>query len=481
MKGINPKEKDRVPMVTSLVFIKSIHMLLGFITFILIAHKFGATWVTDALFIAQIVPIIFSRQLQRALHVSFLPVFKEHLIKDEEERAWLLANRLFSLVVIVVSLLTILYCLISPFIVLAFAPGSPDDTVQLAVQLTRILSLIIIIISICAIIEAIYNSYNKFLLPSFSVLMVSIGTIFGILFLSDSMGIVGVVIGTMVGHVLYLIIPLFALIVPILTFSKNRFLLGLSMRWKMENPSLKKVIKQIGPVLWGSCLGQINRVIDRTLATLLDVGRVSALVYSFKFAGAIPIIIANSLGKTILPEMSELASNGDIDGLRMKVSRALRMVFVIVLPLTIILMLLSEPFVKIAFEHGAFSSKDTKLVSISLFYYSPAILITSLNVVLMRAFFALQKSYAVAKTSTIAALTNVILSTILMRFMDVGGIALATSLSVLVQLMLLLFLLSKKIGKVISGNALIFSIGTVLLTVTSLALIKYAISWFYIG
>jgi len=109
-------------------------------------------------------------------------------------------------------------------------------------------------------------------------------------------------------------------------------------------------------------------------------------------------------------------------------------------------MIFAEPIVKLLFGRGAFDTQAISMTSYALFFYSIGMVGFGLMEVLSRAFYAMQDTKTPMINAAIAMVMNIILNIILSKFLGIGGLALATSISAIFCTALLFISLRKKIG-----------------------------------
>ena len=95
---------------------------------------------------------------------------------------------------------------------------------------------------------------------------------------------------------------------------------------------------------------------------------------------------------------------------------------------------------------GAFDYATAVNSAQALFYYSLGLSFVAMTRVLAPAFYALKDTRTPVWTAFVAFLLNVFFSLLLMKPLLHGGLALATTLSALVNMLLLLWFLRRKIG-----------------------------------
>jgi len=158
-------------------------------------------------------------------------------------------------------------------------------------------------------------------------------------------------------------------------------------------------------------------------------------------------VIVIALSTVIYPVLSKLASENNMKGFKNNLSKSINIIIILMVPITIMIMDFSTPIIRILFEEGLFDSHATYLTSTALFYYSIGMLAYGLREILAKGFYSLQDTKTPVKNATISVGINVVFSIVLVKYMGIGGLSLASSISAILTTMLLFISLRKKIGK----------------------------------
>ena len=221
------------------------------------------------------------------------------------------------------------------------------------------------------------------------------------------------------------------------------------------------------PVIIGQSVNQINVLVDRTLASGIAVGGISALNYASRLNGFVQSLFVASITTVMYPMISKMAAAKNMKGLKSYVSEAISTINLLVIPATIGAMIFSKEIVALLFGRGAFTPEAVAMTGNALFYYSIGMIAFGLRDILSRAFYALQDTKTPMINATIAVVINIVLNIVLSRFLGIGGLALATSISGIVSAFLMFITLRKKIGpfglKEISISFIKISIASVLM------------------
>jgi len=428
----NSHRGKAVSAVVVIMAMTLITKILGFVREMALASRFGAGMETDAYKIALMVPAIIYASIEAVLSTTFIPVY----LNMEEHKKRRFVNNLMTAVILVASVLTVLGILMAPVIIRLVAPGFDDETIALAVSLIRIIFPMIVFMGMSSLAGAYLQSHHHFLAPSMMAIpnnLIIIGTII----FAGTTGIYGLAVATVVG-----VLSQFILQYPVLKRYGYRYRPVLSL----ADPGLRRIGELAVPVILGTMVGQVNSLADKILASTLSSGNVSALDYANKINGMVLAMFSTSVVIVSYPRLSRLWADQKFADFRTFFRKSLQVIFFITFPVMISLVVLHVPVIRLLFERGAFDAEDSHLTSIALLFYSVGIPAAGAREVLNKTFYSLQDTRTPIFNSVIAVLLNISLNVILIRYMAIGGVALATSLSAVVSTIMLMFHLRKKIG-----------------------------------
>jgi len=411
--------------------------IFGFVRETVIAYQFGATAQTDAFLVASIIPMALAGLVAGAVAVAFIPVFTEYRLQKGEKEAWTIASTVINLTTLALVAATGLFILAAPVLVPLLGPGLAPETKSLAVNLSMLLAPVLIFTGMVALVTAVLNAYRHFTYPAFAGLLYNFGMIGGALLLGSLMGISGLVLGAVVGAAAHLL----ALAFPLVGQKNYRPTLK-----GLDHPGVKKIGLLVLPFIVGSAAGQINLLVDRILASGLAEGSISALNFAVRVMHLPLGIFAGAAATASYPFLAEQAASQQTEDLRRTFSEGLRLLWFIVFPLSVGLMVLSEPITRLLFERGAFDARATHMTAVALFYYSLGIFAHAAYALLVRVYFALQDTATPVKLGLWAVGLNIILNLILVRYLAHGGLALATSIAATANCLLLAYYLRRKLG-----------------------------------
>lgn len=417
--------------------------ILGLVRDMVIAGLFGAGMVADAFIIAFTIPNMLRRLFaEGSLTISFIPVFTEYLYKHGREEAFRLARSACWLLAIILTAVSVLGVLLSPVIVKVIGLGFTSPAkFELTVLLTRIMFPYIFFISLVALCMGILNSLGHFAAPALAPVLLNLAMITSAVLIGPYLEkpIVGLAIGVVLGGVLQL-----GLQFPFMIRKGFRLL----VRSPLYHAAVKRIALLITPAVLSAAVYQVNVLVIRLLATLLQEGSVSYLYYADRLVQFPLGVFAMALATAVLPSLSKHAALDDVEGLKSSFSYALKLVFFITIPAMIGLIVLREPIVQLLFQRGAFDPVTTRLTAEAILYFSLGLWAVSGVRIVVPAFYAVKDPKTPVKIAIISLLVNIVLSILLMGPMRHGGLALATSLASGVNLTLLIIALRKRLGRI---------------------------------
>ncbi|MDR2772775.1 MAG: murein biosynthesis integral membrane protein MurJ [Elusimicrobiota bacterium] len=419
--------------------------ILGYVRDMLVANFFGAGIFADAFYAAFRIPNLFRRMLgEGAFSAAFIPVFSYYLHTYSKDETQKLINAVFTALLIVLTIITILGIFFSPILVKLIVWGFADepDKLQLTVELARLMFPFILFICLAAFLLAALNTLYSFFWSALAPSALSFAEIIYMLAVipiisGEQNAIKGLAIAVIVGGAIHFFIQY-----PVL----KKLGWGLKFSLNLKHPGIKKIALLMIPSIIGLSVDQINAFVDNICASFLQEGAISALYYSNRIMQLPLAIFGLALSTVALPAMSRAAALKDIVGLKNSLNFSIRLSLFALLPAGLGLMLIGYPIVQVLFERGSFDSYASLTTNNALFYYALGLPSFSITKLFANAFYSFQDTKTPVRTAAASMILHVILCIVLMYPMNVGGLALATSIAGYFNLALLVILLRKKIG-----------------------------------
>jgi len=416
--------------------------IMGMVRDMVVSRLFGAGFATDAFFAAFQIPNMLRRFFaEGALTSAFVPTFSEYYTKRGEKEARDLANTCFTLLTIVMAVITILGIIFSPQIVRLMFPGfaAEPSKLELTVFLNRLMFPYIFFVSLVALCMGILNTLRHFFTPAISTVFLNVAMILCALLLHAvfSVPIVALAVGVLVGGFLQLLLQL-----PVLW--RKGF--PLRPRFDFSHPAVRRIALLMGPSVFGVGVYYLNLTVGNILASLLPQGSVSYLYYAQRLFEFPQGIFTVSIAQAVLPSMSRQAAEGDLDALKESLRFGLRLTLFITIPAMVGLIVSATPIFSLLFMGGEFDYAKAENCGRALVYYSTGLTFVAMVRVLAPAFYAMKDTRTPVITAFIAFVVNLLFSLVLMGPMLHAGLALASSLSAAANMLILFYCLRRKIG-----------------------------------
>lgn len=414
----------------------------------LIASYFGFSPEIDAFNVANNLPdMIFSLFSGGALALAFIPVFVEYIEEHGKAHSWKLFSKTANFLFLVTLGLCIIVAIFArPIVTSQFgiSPGFSASQQDLVVSLMRINLIAILIFSLSGLVMASLQAHKHFLLPAISPILYNAGLIFGVVVLAPKFGIYGLALGTIIGALLHLGIQTPGII-------HHQF------RWHplvdFNDPGFRKILKLMIPRILTVLLINITFLSRDNLASRLPIGSVTALTYGYFIMQVPETLIGTAIATAILPSLSELISKQKRAEFATMINHAIKVLIVTTIGISVLISLTLPIFIGSLFDFGA---ENISLLTWTTRGFMLGLLGQCLLEVVVRAFYA-QKNATLPLLATAArTIVFLILAVITFRSYGATGIAVVDSISVTIEVAILLYFLAKFKNKILQfGDTLI--------------------------
>lgn len=360
--------------------------VLGFARDALVARIFGAGVATDAFFVAFKLPNLLRRIFaEGAFSQAFVPILAEYKSQQGEEATRTFVAYVSGMLTLVLALVTVLGMLAAPWVIWATSPGFLRDPnkFELTASLLRITFPYILLISLASLAGAVLNTWNRFSVPAFAPTFLNLSMIGFSLFAAPYFNppIMALAWAVTVGGVLQLAYQL-----PHL---KKIGMLVLP-RINLRDAGVWRVMRLMGPAIIGVSVSQISLIINTIFASFLVSGSVSWMYYADRMMEFPSGVLGVALGTILLPSLAKSVSSGRLDDYSRLMDWGLRLCFVLALPSTVALGILSKPLIASLFQYGQFTAFDTEMTQRALIAYSVGLMGIILVKVLAPGFYSHQ-------------------------------------------------------------------------------------------
>lgn len=416
-------------------FFSIVSRLLGLLRDRFLSTKFGAGDLLDSYFVAFKIPdLIFHTLILGAFSTCFIPVFLETWQKNKK-KAWQITNSCLNIILLVIFVFGSLAFIFAPFFISIIAPGFPLEKIRETIFFTRIILFSILFFGLSTLIGSILQAFQKFLFWSLAPCFYNLGIIFGILFLVPLIGNPGLPLGVIIGSLLHCLIQ-----VP--SFLKT----GFFYQSRLNLKEISEIVKLILPRIFGIAATQINHLVIIFFGSLITGGSIAVLnlannIQHFPIGIiGIPLVLAS------FPLLSNSFIQKDIRKFIEIFSKTFRQILFLIMPLTVLFLLLRAQIVRVILETGNFDWQDTILTANVLGFFSFNLIFESLIPLLTRSFYAQKNTKTPVIIGFFCVLFNISACFVLIKYLEVYGLALAFTLTNFLNLILLFLILRKKMG-----------------------------------
>lgn len=433
-------KKNEIANVAAMISIFTlISKVLGFVREIMIANNFGSGMETDTYFVAMTATVIIVGTLGSALNTTLIPIFTEIGERYGRKGKLKYLNNILNIVLLITLMIVVLGYIFSPMVIKVLAKGFEGEQFELAVTLNRIGLPIAILLGFTHVISGFLHSSEIFGPPAISGLPYNFVFLIYLFFFAKDSNIITLMVVTIIAA-----IAQFLILLPAVYNQGYRYKFEVNYRDRY----FKKAMILIVPVLIGSLVQQINIIIDKTLASSLVEGSISALSYASKINDMVIAVFIMAITTVIFPMLSRAFSQDNSEKMKDILRQGINIILIVTVPATIGLLLLAEPIVYLFFERNAFDEVATMMTSGALIFYSLGLVGASLRLMLNKVYYSFQDTKTPMINGAIAVVINLVLNLILIKPMGHRGLALATSISATVTTIMLFLSLRKKIGSI---------------------------------
>lgn len=411
---------------------------------LVVAYQFGAGDQLDAFLMAFLIPSFAINLIGGSLNAALIPTYIQ--VRKEEGRA--AATDLYASVltgsVVLLSVASVVLFASGPFLLRAVALEFSEEKFALTVSLFNTLLPCLLLSGLATTWGAILNAHEQFSLAAIAPAIMAFVTVLALLALTHSVNIHALAIGAVAGAVCY---------AALLGWGVVRAGVRLLPGWSGVTPALKTVWNQYAPMIAGAALIGSTEMIGQIMAASLGSGSVSILSYGNKIPMLLLGIGSMAASTAVLPYFSQMVAARQWTEIRQTLLTYARLIAAIAIPLTVVLVTLSEPIIEILFQRGAFTAADTHQVawvqSLALLQITPF----ALGVLAVRLLSSLKANHILMWSSAISLVLSIVLNYLFMQRLGVAGIALATSVMYLVSMCFLYVMVFRQLrlkGTVVS-------------------------------
>ncbi|MBU4351058.1 murein biosynthesis integral membrane protein MurJ [Patescibacteria group bacterium] len=458
--------------------------ILGLFRDRLLASNFGASRELSIYAASFRIPdLVYNLLIAGGLSIAFLPVFADYFSRDKK-RAWEIASNILNIFIVFLTGLSIVFCIFTPWLIKFIVPGFSLTERQEVINLTRILFLSPVLFGMANILSGVLQYFQKFVALGMAPILYNLGIIFGIIFLSPRMGILGVGVGVIIGAFLYFLSQLTAAIFCGFSWQKQ---------FNFKDPASTTIFRLAVPRLISVASQQVNLLVITAIASTISSGAIAIFYYANNLQGMIVSLIGVSFASATFPLLARAVSEENEKEFLKNFSSAFRQILFFTIPSSILLFLLKSNVVKIILQSGKFDSEAVKLTVAGLGIFAISIFAQAGNHLLVRTFFSLKQGRRPAEIAVFSSILNVCLALLFVNLLSnqtwfrsffegisglkgvshvsIIGLILAFSISTIFQFILLLISLKGKVNRESLPEILESSVKIILASIVMIILV----------
>ena len=332
--------------------------VFGFFREVILSFFFGASDISDAYLISQTIPSAIFSFFATGLSIGYIPLYT--VIEEEhgEKEANRFTSKLTTLLLVICTVIIILGCIFAKILVKIFAAGFNGDTLALAATFTRISLLGIYFAGLVNIFGNFLRIKGNYTIPALVGFPLNFFTILFIV-LSFKTNIILLAVGSIVAAA-----SQFGLLLPFIFKEGYKYIANIDFKDKY----VMKMVTMAIPSILGVSVNEINIIIDRTFASNIAVGGISALNYAAKLKGFVQGLFVLTISTVIYPVISKKVAQNNVEGIKKTITEAIINVNLLVIPASIGSIMFAKPIIMLLFGRGAFDVQAVAMTSNALLF-----------------------------------------------------------------------------------------------------------------
>ena len=384
-----------------------------------VAGVYGRSDAMDAFLTAFLIPNLLINLVSESMNQALIPTLIRVRLREGHARAQeLLSSSMLWMCVLLTATSAVMAGTARWFFPL-IASNYPAAKLDLAVRLFYALLPVVLLSGIASNCTAVLNTFERFAVPALVPVVMPLSIVAGALLLHRTLGIWVLVYSTLFGALASAVV-----LVGMMDARGYRF----RLRWHGSNEATREVAHQYGPGLLSSVVASSGLLVDQAMVAMLAAGSVSALVFAGRFVGVVVTLLAGAVSAAVVPYFSSMVAERDWQGCRKILRTWVRLTAVVSVPIAMALIAGSHVLIRVTLQHGVFGGADTSVVTPVLAMYAIQIPFFVVSRVFYRFLVAMRRMELIFYCGALNLGLDIVFNLVLMRWLGVAGIALATSL-----------------------------------------------------
>ena len=427
-------------MVTVVIILSK---MCGLLRDVITAGYFGTGMENDAYASAYSLFYIPVLLFNSCITATVVPLFVEEREKHSLQQSNHFASNslnLFMVAALVVAAL--MFAFAEPIVRLIYR--FDEAGIMLTVKLTRIMMLGLVFNIASIVISSLLNAMERFMAAQLTGFPLSVAVIASTVVFARRIGVEAIAWGVFAASVLQVVILIPAMTgwfkyYPVIDIRDKRF---------------HKLMKMAVPALLSMGISEINHQIDRSLASTLATGSISAMNYAYKLITFLLGILMVPLTTVMFSRMSKLAAKEDKTGVVNALKNSITVILMVTLPILAVAMVMSCDVVKMIYMRGSFGMDSMYTTGMVLLFYLIGVPAFGLRDLMNRSFHSIQDTKTPFRVACLVVALNIGLNFALRGPMGANGLALATSVASYAGLFTMLILFRRRMGRIGFKSAL---------------------------
>jgi putative peptidoglycan lipid II flippase len=385
----------------------------------MVAALYGRSDAMDAFLAAILIPNLLINVVAESMNQALIPTLIREQLREGRERAQELLSSSMAALCGLLTATTLAMALAARAFFPLIGSNFAAPKLELSIHLFYLLLPCVLLGGLASNCTAVLNAAGRFAFPALAPAVIPLTIVAGIYAFHGRLGIWALAWATAAGMAIH---------AGWMIASMRTCGYEFSLRWRGWTEPAREVARQYGPAFLSAIVASGGLLVDQAMAAMLSAGSVSALVFAGRFVSVAVSLLAGAISSALAPHLSELAALRDWRGCRGALRAWAGRAALVSAVVATALIAGSHLLVRMVLQHGAFGREDSHVVARVLVMYALQIPFFVVSRVPYRLIVALRRTDLVFYCGGINLVLDVVLNLVLMRWMGVAGIALATSL-----------------------------------------------------
>ena len=432
--------KGFLKIIGAVAVINILARLVGFAREQFIGIQYGTTVYSDSIINAYTIPNFLYLVIGGAFTTAFISIYHKtgSSITDY-------IRRTFTTIVVTITLVVILFMALADPILMQFFHVKGEEEYEMLRTLYYWMMPSTIVLVLSTWLSGILNVQGRYHLSAFAVLIYNAAFLLISVGLSFVMGPIGMGVGALVGAICMFLFLVYGV----------RNVKEMSFKPSFETAEDQKMLWKVAlPIMLGGATAQLYILIQRFFTAMLESGVVSAMNYATKMSQFPQAILMTAVTTVIFPLLAKKEGEGDHEAVKALYVRGMRLLFLLVLPVSVFFYFQAEGITRVIFEYNKFDAASTAITAPLVQVFSTTMFFLAANTYITRFYYAKGNSVLPMIFSILTVFgvnIGVVLATI--DSLGANAVALGTLVSAAVNFFLLVIVLHSKYNlKLLNNN-----------------------------